>query len=63
MVGILAAAVSTIDSIMLTLSSMFARDVYGNMKSRPDDRKQLKVGKIIIPVIAILNFMLLQNWS
>ncbi|MBS3681002.1 sodium:solute symporter family protein [Ornithinibacillus massiliensis] len=56
MVGILAAAVSTIDSIMLTLSSMFARDVYGNMKSRPDDRKQLKVGKIIIPVIAILAY-------
>jgi solute:Na+ symporter, SSS family len=56
MVGILAAAVSTIDSIMLTLSSMFARDVYGNMKSRPDDNKQLKVGKIVIPVIAILAY-------
>ncbi|HAM80339.1 sodium:solute symporter family protein [Ornithinibacillus bavariensis] len=56
MVGILAAAVSTIDSIMLTLSSMFARDVYGNMKSRPDDSKQLKVGKIVIPVIAILAY-------
>mgnify|MGYP001389225972 CR=1 FL=1 len=56
MVGILAAAVSTIDSIMLTLSSMFARDVYGNMKSRPDDAKQLKIGKIVIPVIAILAY-------
>ncbi len=29
MVGILAAAVSTIDSILLTLSSIFARDVWG----------------------------------
>ncbi|WP_026908207.1 sodium:solute symporter family protein [Paucisalibacillus globulus] len=56
MVGILAAAVSTIDSIMLTLSSMFARDVYGNMKSRPDDNKQLKAGKIFIPIIAILAY-------
>ncbi|MFS0674604.1 sodium:solute symporter family protein [Ornithinibacillus sp. 179-J 7C1 HS] len=56
MVGILAAAVSTIDSIMLTLSSMFARDVYGNMKSRPDDSKQLKIGKIVIPVIAVLAY-------
>ncbi|WP_096271457.1 sodium:solute symporter family protein [Paucisalibacillus globulus] len=56
MVGILAAAVSTIDSIMLTLSSMFARDVYGNIKSRPDDKKQLKVGKIVIPIIAILAY-------
>lgn len=56
MVGILAAAVSTIDSIMLTLSSMFARDVYGNTRNRPDDTKQLKVGKIVIPLIAILAY-------
>lgn len=54
MVGILAAAVSTIDSIMLTLSSMFARDVYGNSKSKPSDRQQLKVAKMVIPVIAVL---------
>ncbi|HET7579859.1 MAG TPA: sodium:solute symporter family protein [Bacillales bacterium] len=56
MIGILAAAVSTIDSIMLTLSSLYARDVYGNGKKRPDDQKQLLVGKIVIPVIAILAF-------
>lgn len=56
MVGILAAAVSTIDSIMLTLSSMFARDVYGNSKARPSDAKQLKVAKFVIPVIAVLAF-------
>ncbi|WP_047984725.1 sodium:solute symporter family protein [Ornithinibacillus californiensis] len=56
MVGILAAAVSTIDSIMLTLSSMFARDVYGNTKNRPNDSQQLKVGKLVIPVIAILAY-------
>ncbi|MFC4558614.1 sodium:solute symporter family protein [Virgibacillus kekensis] len=56
MVGILAAAVSTIDSIMLTLASMFARDVYGNTKKAPDDASQLKVAKIVIPVIAVLAF-------
>jgi SSS family solute:Na+ symporter len=56
MIGILAAAISTIDSILLTLSSLFSRDVYGNLKSRPDDAKQLRVGKIVIPVIAILAF-------
>lgn len=56
MIGILAAAVSTIDSIMLTLSSMFARDVYGNSKGQPNDAKQLQVGKVVIPVIAILAF-------
>ncbi|WP_106494604.1 sodium:solute symporter family protein [Lentibacillus sp. Marseille-P4043] len=56
MVGILAAAVSTIDSIMLTLSSMFARDVYGNFKKQPNEYKQLQVGKIVIPIIAVLAF-------
>lgn len=56
MVGILAAAVSTIDSIMLTLSSMFARDVYGNLKKQATDAKQLTMGKIVIPIIALLAF-------
>ncbi|WP_077325191.1 sodium:solute symporter family protein [Virgibacillus siamensis] len=56
MVGILAAAVSTIDSIMLTLASMFGRDVYGNTKKQPDDAQQLKVAKFVIPVIAVLAF-------
>ncbi|HET7657760.1 MAG TPA: sodium:solute symporter family protein [Bacillales bacterium] len=54
MVGILAAAISTIESIMLTLSSLFARDVYGNAKKQSTDRQQLLVGKIVIPIIAIL---------
>ncbi|SHG94372.1 sodium:solute symporter family protein [Ornithinibacillus halophilus] len=56
MIGILAAAVSTIDSIMLTLSSMFARDIYGNMKKNSSDESQLKVGKVVIPIIAILAY-------
>ena len=53
-VGILAAAISTIDSILLTLSSMVARDVYGNSPGGADDGRQLLVGKIVIPVIAVL---------
>lgn len=58
MVGILAAAVSTIDSILLTLSSLFARDVYGNTKKgKSSDEKQLLIGKYVIPVIAILAFI------
>lgn len=57
MVGIFAAAVSTIDSILLTLSSMFARDVYGNMKKDRTDAQQLKVGKVVIPIIAVLAFL------
>ncbi|ORE91282.1 sodium:solute symporter family protein [Aurantimonas sp. 22II-16-19i] len=54
MVGILAAAVSTIDSILLTLSSMVARDVYANVATRTDDRKQLMIGKLIIPIISLI---------
>lgn len=54
MVGILAAAVSTIDSILLTLSSMVARDVYGNVSGDQSDHRQLWVGKLVIPVISLL---------
>lgn len=57
MVGIIAAAVSTIDSILLTLSSMFAKDVYGNIRKDTTDRVQLKIGKLIIPVIALLAYL------
>ncbi|WP_102028140.1 sodium:solute symporter family protein [Salirhabdus sp. Marseille-P4669] len=60
MVGIMAAAISTIDSILLTLSSMFARDVYGNLKKDAQDKAQLKVGKFVIPVIAILAYLFAQ---
>jgi len=57
MVGILAAAVSTIDSILLTLSSIFARDVYGNMGGSQKDHDQLVIAKFVIPVISILAMM------
>ncbi|UOQ86412.1 sodium:solute symporter family protein [Gracilibacillus salinarum] len=57
MVGIMAAAISTIDSILLTLSSLFSRDVYRNMTDKADDSKQLMVGKLVIPVIAVLTFL------
>ncbi|MFC3283365.1 sodium:solute symporter family protein [Litchfieldella rifensis] len=54
MIGIMAAAVSTIDSIMLTLSSMLARDVYANVKPGTSEKRQLIVGKVVIPVIALM---------
>lgn len=54
MIGILAAAVSTIDSILLTLSSIFARDVYGNLSGDAGDTTQLRMGKIVIPIISLL---------
>lgn len=54
LIGIMAAAVSTIDSIMLTLSSMLARDVYANVKPGASEKRQLLVGKVVIPVIALM---------
>lgn len=56
MIGIIAAAVSTIDSIMLTLSSMVTRDIYRVAKSNVTERSQLAVGKIVLPIIALLAF-------
>lgn len=57
MVGIMAAAVSTIDSILLTLSSMVTRDVFAQAKPRATDAQQLAVGKFVIPVIAVLAYL------
>ncbi len=56
MIGIVAAAVSTIDSIMLTLSSMVTRDVYLVAKKDSTEPRQLVVGKIVLPIIALLAF-------
>lgn len=60
MVGIIAAAVSTIDSIMLTLSSMVARDVVAVAKPGVTERQQLVVGKWVLPVIAVLAYLFAQ---
>ncbi len=54
MVGITAAAISTIDSILLTLSSVISRDIYGNFKEGQSEERQLYFGKIVIPIIALL---------
>ncbi|MGO1549534.1 MAG: sodium:solute symporter family protein [Nesterenkonia sp.] len=56
MVGVLAACVSTIDSIMLTLSSMVSRDVYAAARTGAGERSQLRVGKLVLPVIAVLAY-------
>jgi SSS family solute:Na+ symporter len=56
MVGITAAAISTVDSIMLTLSSLIVRDL---MQSREEysDKKQLRIGKIVIFIIALIGII------
>jgi len=59
MVGITAAAISTIDSIMLTLSSLVVRDIFKNMEDNLDQEqnlRQLWTAKIAILIIALLGF-------
>jgi SSS family solute:Na+ symporter len=60
MIGIIAAAVSTIDSIMLTLSSMLTRDVFAVAKTDATEAQQLVVGKAVLPVIAIMAYLFAQ---
>ena len=52
MIGITAAAISTVDSIMLTLSSLVVRDLYGNKEENISEGKELKIGKVVILIIA-----------
>jgi SSS family solute:Na+ symporter len=54
MIGITAAAISTVDSIILTLSSMVSRDLYGVSARGVDEARQLLAGKLFIPVFALL---------
>ena len=55
MIGIVAAAVSTIDSILLTLSSVWARDIYrGILNPRATEARELRMGQWVIPVMALV---------
>lgn len=54
--GIVAASVSTINSIILTLSSMCTVDLYGQF-FEVDEKTKLMFGKIMVPVIAVLAFL------
>ena len=53
--GIVAASVSTVNSIILTLSSMCTVDVYGRL-FKVAEEKRLLFGKIMVPVIALSAF-------
>ncbi|MEN3186458.1 MAG: sodium:solute symporter family protein [Atribacterota bacterium] len=54
--GILSAAVSTIDSIFLTLSSMFARDILG-LSRRSEDEKLFLIRLALIPILCFATFL------
>ncbi len=54
MLGISAAAVSTVNSIILTLSSMVCRDVFKNVSAEATEERELLVGKIFVPLFTAL---------
>lgn len=54
MIGITAAAISTIDSILLTLSSMVATDLFRPLRPRASEATLLAVGRWAIPVVAAM---------
>jgi SSS family solute:Na+ symporter len=63
MIGILAAAISTINSILLTLSSMVARDIYKTgINPRTSEKRELMIGKIVIPLLAAI-FFIFAYWA
>ncbi len=58
MIGITAAAISTIDSILLTLSSVWARDIHkGLINPKVSEKGELRVGQWVIPIMAIIAFV------
>ena len=58
MLGITAAAISTIDSVLLTLSSMWTRDIHkGLIQPKISQARELKIGKWVIPIMASISFV------
>jgi SSS family solute:Na+ symporter len=58
MIGITAAAISTIDSILLTLSSVWARDIHkGLINPKVSEARELRVGQWVIPIVTIIAFV------
>jgi SSS family solute:Na+ symporter len=63
MIGILAAAISTIDSILLTLSSMVARDIYKvGINTEASELSELRIGKMAVPILAMV-FFIFAYWA
>jgi len=58
MIGIIAAAISTIDSILLTLSSVWARDIHKALiNPKVSEARELRIGQWVIPIMAIIAFV------
>jgi len=59
-IGIVAAAISTLNSIILTLSSMSARDLYRAINPKVSENSELLIGKTMIPIIIVICFVFAQ---
>jgi len=63
MVGILAAAISTIDSILLSLSSMVSRDLLKvGFRADISEKTELKIGKWVVVTLAVV-FLVFASWA
>ena len=63
MVGILSAAISTIDSILLSLSSLCTRDILkAGFNETISEKTELRIGKAIIPILAVV-FFIFAYWA
>ncbi len=63
MVGILSAAISTIDSILLSLASMCTRDIVkAGLKPSISEASEIRLGKVVIPILAAV-FFLFAYWA
>lgn len=63
MIGILSAAISTIDSILLSLSSMCSRDILkAGFAAGMTEESELRFGKLLIPVLAVV-FFVFAYWA
>ncbi len=61
--GLLAAGISTYDSIGSSLAAVFTRDVYARfIKKDGDDAHYLKVSRIVTPLIILLGFAYANPW-
>lgn len=60
--GIIAAIVSTADSVLLTFSSIISKDIYGRyINPEASDKKKIHVGKII--GVIVVAFLLIIAWN
>ncbi|VFU15872.1 Pantothenate permease (fragment) [anaerobic digester metagenome] len=57
MVGITAAAISTINSIILTLSSMVSQDILKTMNPVIEESRLFSLGRFFVPLFALVTFL------